>query len=359
MAKRDPEKTARNRIIKDLSNKLDNMLPKVLSDTGIKNIYSLNGMYGSKHAEYIDIKHVVVTSPDHFVTLYFEGFRETAKKRGANSRHYKNLQLVKDYDSLREYLFLFLKRTYYKHYDALSKIRPNTDEASVWIGQNNADYGILVTPRFNTSIGQWENDKSEIRHFKPRYWSIGHILETGLCVPGRERRQKFHDVDEYLNFFKDVLVRNSGSQYEAELADIYSRYVRSHQNQLDIPMLIPEFRYGGLEKKHIYRLDFCIFEPQNMIKIGIELSPWSTHGKLSKIKKLTQKKVNEKASDNFEKEMQKHKEYFFNHDVFVLIYTDSDLADMGGVFETIRIYLEPQVLVNRLSHQIVAEMLGL
>ncbi len=282
-----------------------------------------------------------------------------ANWRGPNSKHYSNLQLVRQCDSLREFLYLFLKRTYYNNYDALSKVRPNTNEATIWIGQKNAEYGILVTPRFNTNNGQWENDKSEIRHFSQMYWSIGHILETGLCVPGRNRRHKFSDVDEYLDFFEDVLVRNSGSKYEAKLAEYYSEFVRLHPQPLDIPLLIPEFRYGGLAQKHKYRLDFCIFEPRNMNKIGIELSPWSTHGYLYKTKKLTQKEINVLARDNFEKEMQKHKEYFFNHDVFVLIYTDNDLADMKRVFTTIKKYLEPQVGNNRLSHQTIAEMLGL
>ncbi len=40
------------------------------------------------------------------------------------------------------------------------------------------------SPRF--ANGQCENDKSEIRHFPHRYFSIGHVLATGLVIPGRK-----------------------------------------------------------------------------------------------------------------------------------------------------------------------------
>ncbi|CDZ77816.1 hypothetical protein BN59_02106 [Legionella massiliensis] len=37
----------------------------------------------------------------------------------------------------------------------------------------------LVTPKFRN--GSWVNGNSEIRRFRKRYWSIGHILQTGLA----------------------------------------------------------------------------------------------------------------------------------------------------------------------------------
>ena len=94
----------------------------------------------------------------------------------------------------------------------------------MWIGQENASYGLLVTPRFKN--GQWENDKSEIRHFKPNYWTIGHILETGFVVPHEEETINFNDINQYLTFFKNTLVRNSGSSHEMEIAKRYCDYVK-------------------------------------------------------------------------------------------------------------------------------------
>ena len=77
MAKRDPEKTARNRIISDLSNQLDDLLPEVLAKTGFQNVHSLNAKIGSKFNEYIDIKNEVITSPEHFISLWLQGYEET------------------------------------------------------------------------------------------------------------------------------------------------------------------------------------------------------------------------------------------------------------------------------------------
>lgn len=81
-------------------------------------------------------------------------------------------------------------------------------------------------------------------------------------------------------------------------------------NQLDIPLLIPELRYGGLAAKHEYRLDFTIVNPHTLSKVGFELSPWSTHGELTGTKAKSQKEINAEARANFEKEMRKLKAYF-------------------------------------------------
>jgi len=158
-------------------------------------------------------------------------------------------------------------------------------------------------------------------------------------------------------FFQDTLVRNSGSQYEYEIAGHYCEYVRSSETPELVPLLIPEFRYAGLQTKHIYRLDFLVINPYTLNKVGFELSPWSTHGYLKKIGKLTQKKINEMAADNFAKEMRKHRAYFKNHNVFCLIYTDNDLKDTKALFiEEIQPYLQPEKPSVQLDFQIIEEI---
>jgi len=111
--------------------------------------------------------------------------------------------MLKASPAMQEYLDLFLRRSYLNHYEELYKKRPKVSEAEIWIGGNAADYGLLVVPRFVD--GDWEIDKSEIRHFKPRYWSSGHVLKTGLVVPGNEDIMEFSTVDDYLKFFEHVL----------------------------------------------------------------------------------------------------------------------------------------------------------
>ena len=215
---------------------------------------------------------------------------------------------------------------------------------------------MLVTPRFKG--GQWENDKSEIRAFKQGYWTVGHIMETGLVIPKKNRRLTFSDVDQFLIFFSDTLVLNSGSRYGYELSEYYSEYVKSSTSQLDVPLMIPEFRYRGLEKKHKYRLDFLIINPFTLDKVGFELSPWSSHGYLRKTKALTQKQINKMAQDNFENEMRKHRDYFRKYNVFTLIYTDEMLVYCKALFENeIVQHLQPEKPTTQLSFQVMEEFI--
>lgn len=350
MAKIDPEITARNKVIKQLSEEIKQLLPEVLKKTKFDNVHSLNGKIGGKFDKLIDIKNVVVTSSDHFISLWLQGYKNDLIKRGEyveTSNSYETYKLLQKHSVFKDYLFLFLKRVYLRNYDALSKKRPTIEDADIYIGQNNANYGILVTPRFIN--GCWENDKSEIRHFKKQYWSIGHILETGFVIPGKNDRMTFKDIPEYLNFFVNVIVRHSGSKYEMEIAELYREYVLNHSRPENIPLLIPEFRYEGIDVVHKYRLDFTIIEPNDLNKIAFELSPWSTHGQLTGVKSLTQKEINEKASANFEKEMKKQKDYFKKHGIFSLIYTDEDLKNTKNIFEDMKKYLEPRTSSTQLK----------
>jgi hypothetical protein len=96
-----------------------------------------------------------------------------------------------------------------------------------------------------------------------------------------------------------------------------------------------------------------------MDKVGFELSPWSTHGYLRKIKGLTQAKVNQMAQDNFEKEMEKHRSFFREYNIYALIYTDNNLKDISRLFETEVIpLLSPEKPERALSFQIMEEFLN-
>lgn len=353
MATRDPETTARNKIAAKMTVELRAMLPDVLKQTGFDTEFSLHGKIGGKFAEYIDIKNEVIQSPEHFVSLWLQGYKKSLEAGGGYGNAYDTYELLRTKKVFKEYLFLFLERVYIRNYEALSKKKPKVEEAEIWIGQENASYGLLISPRFVD--GKWVNDKSEIRHFKPNYWSIGHVLETGLLIPDRDAKMEFKDVNEYLNFFKNVIVRNSGSKYEREIADHYSTFVLNSPEPLKIPLLIPEFRYDGLQKKHKYRLDFTIIESKELNKVGFELSPWSSHGYLSKTKTLSQQEINDMARDNFEREMRKHKDYFKKHGIFLLIYTDTDLTDTKGIFDDMANYLVPKEFGTQLKFHILED----
>ena len=331
--------------------RLRELLPDVLRETGVASEASLNAIIGSKADEFIDLKNEIITSPEHYASLYLEGFKDHCSgpfRTGFND----TFDMFKKSAKAQEYLILFLERSYLKHYDELSKRRPKVEEAAIWIGQNDADYGLLVSPRFGAR--GWENDKSEIRHFKPKYWTIGHVLESGFVIPGKNKKQQFHDVDAYLTFFENVIVRHSKSQYQIDIAERYCEYVRASEKPEDVPLLIPELRYEGKDRKHKYRLDFCVINPDTMDKIGFEISPWSSHGEKTGTKGKTQKAINEEASANFDKEMRKHKDYYKKHGIFSFIFTDADLKDMDKVFNDIRDALEPKGVMTQLNFHLLS-----
>lgn len=349
---RDPSKTERNRLIKKMTADLRAMLPKVLAETGYPSESSLNATIGGKAANFIDLHHEVILSPDAYATLYMKGFEASMSPPGKfQNQHRTNYERLSASPAAREYFMLFLKRMYLNHIEELSRTRPHLDESEIWIGQNKADYGLLITPRYVR--GTWQNDRSEIRHFPKRYWTLGHVLEAGLVVDGDPDRITFDSVDQYLTFFKNTLVRASGSPYEKQIAQLYVDYVRAAEEPEHVPLLIPEYRYGGKASAHKYRLDFTIINPFTMEKVGYELSPWSTHGHLKKIGGLTQAKINQMAKDNFEKEMEKHRAFFEKHGIFALIYTDKQLADVEGIFENMKQYLNPVDKVVQLDFKLL------
>ncbi len=305
---------------------------------------SLNAKIGGKHTTYINVTDDVISSADEFASLWLQGMMNyilTVDKGREEARAAYQFQqiLINDKDILN-YTILFLKRTYLRNYDSLSKRRPKKDEAELWIGQKNANYGILVTPRFKN--GEWENDVSEIRHFLPDYWTIGHIMKTGFVIPHICDKIEFSSLDQYLSFFKNTIVRQSGSPYEMKIAEMYCEFVRGSANPYQVPLLIPELRYGGIDVSHKYRLDFTIINPYTLQKQGFEFSPWSTHGYLSGVKNKKQIEINAEARENFELEMQKHKDYYRKHNIFTLIYTDFDLHDINKIFEEMQVYLRPK-----------------
>ena len=351
MAKRDPVKTARNKRIAELKKQLRALLPQVLKETGVPDESSFNAKIGGKSGEFVDLKNEVITSGEQYAELWLVGFEEHRSTTGYRTSYDDLYDLLNGSKAAQEYLMLFLQRSFLNHHDELVRNRPETAEAEWWMGQNNAHYGLFVTPRFRNAA--WENDNSEIRHFKPRYWSIGHVLTTGLVVPGKDKVVQFPDLDAYLTFFEDVLVRHSGSKYQIDIAARYSAFVRAAPDPLALPLLIPELRYAGLDAKHKYRLDFCIIDPFTLAKVGFELSPASSHAAIAGAKQKSQKAINAEIAAAFDKEMKKHKDFFRHLGIFTMIYTDADLADMDAVFADIAKYLVPALAPKQLNFHIL------
>jgi len=360
MAKRDPNKTARNKQVAELKNQLRALLPTVLAETSFKSEQSLNALIGHRADEFVDLKNEVMLSPQDYVSRYLEGFAEHRVDPSAEAgwgsfrtSHDDFYDELKKSKAAQEYLMLFLQRSYLSRYEEFAKKRPTVKEAELWMGQNAAEWGLLVSPRFVN--GRWENDKSEIRRFTQPYWTIGHVIQTGLVAPGSPNKTAFNDVSDYLTFFENVLVRHSMSPHQKHVATWYRDYILASNNPTEVPLLIPELRYAGLKAKHVYRLDFCVIRHGDMSKIGFELSPWSTHGKLIGTKTKTVAQVNKEAAANSEKENEKAKAYFRKFGITTLIYGDSDLADTTMLFRDIKSALEPDVQQKQLGFHLMSK----
>jgi len=349
MASRDPALTALNKKINAITAELKKTETHVMRTFGKDTIYGLHGRIGGKNAEFIDVKNEVILSSEAYVALWLRGLMRVASGRPqiASDAYWSLVYLMQQDSVVREYVRLFLQRTYLRESGSLARRRPSREDSEIWIGENKAIYGLLVTPCLRE--GEWTNDKSEIRHFPKDYFTIGHVLESGLVVPGDPDRMSFADLDQYLTFFKQTLVRATGSPHQIRIAQMYVDFVRNSSEPEKVPLLIPEFRYMGREAKHLYRLDFAVIDPHTMQKIGFELSPWSTHGKLTGTKSKTQNEINQEASDNFDKEMSKHKAYFRKHQVYTMIYTDVDLASPESIFADIERYLQPRSVARQLE----------
>lgn len=346
MAQRDPNKTARNKMIQSIKDQRRALQPIVFRELErfeegrYCNESSLNAFIGGRADDYINLKDDIIHTPMEYKSKWLNGLKKAyskSKDSRADPRHVRMYQLITgSYPHFKKYLSLFLEGSFLKHYEEHYKAKPKIDESEYWFGNNADEFGLLVTPRYVNNL--WENDKSEIRHFKHPYWTLSHVMETGLCYMSENKIRSFSKLSDYLQFFRDV-VRRSKSKYQLDIADRYIEYVNCHSNPLSIPMLVPELRYDPFKNKHQHRLDLLVVNPWSLEKYGFEFSPWSTHGQLKGAGR-SMSEYNEEAKEQFEAEMRKHKKYWRKYGVTYIIYTDEDLADMASVWMEIKRHLE-------------------
>lgn len=356
MALRDAEKTAVNGQVNQMSARLVALRPHVMARVGSCSLPSLHAVLGGKNAKFIDIKTRVMTTPEEFYTEWLLGLEKYIDDRGGiDARYSPLLDLICSDTKVEEYVRTFLMRTFLRHAGSLSKNRPADSEAEVWLGPNNANYGLLVTPRFKN--GGWENDKSEIRHFSEPYFTISHVLKTGLVIPSKPKQQRFADIDAYLTFFENTLVRLAASKYQNEIAERYVEHVGRAAEPEKVPLLLPEVRYSR-DTKHRYRLDFMVIEPATMMRVGFELSPWSTHGRLAGTGRKTQKQINDEASINRAAELGKLRDYFLDQGVSTVTFTDAELREPDSVFRAIAKYLRAPKTRTQQHAEVMARLRG-
>ena len=339
------EELARNEIIAELTNKMSSTKDAVLQeasrlDKTIISIQSLHGLIGGKNNTYIDGVSDSFPTAKHYIDSWLDGLYKFVMDQstyGKNPKENRTIRYLKN-PLIKEYIFLFLERTFYTHYNERVREKPDDSLWEVWFG-NKLSHGLIIalSPIGNNS---YRIDHSEIRRAKYEYWTIGHIMAVGGLWDGNTNSlYKLNSVEEILQYYEHTVKALSQSEYEKQICDLYIEYIRDSDKPEGEPFLIPEFRYGGNSVKHEYRLDFTILNPYTFDFIGFELSPASSHMSVFKKNEKTQKQINQEQKEKWEKEMDKRNEYFKKFGITVITFTDSKLKSINDCFDTIKKYL--------------------
>lgn len=323
----------------------DDVLARATKIKGRKvTLSSLHGSIGGKNNTYVDSVRDCFQDPQEFIAAWVDGLIAQVQQVEANQKEryngniyqntlvHNNLRLVRD-DLVWGYTEKFLTRNFYRNFLARTRAKPAEELWQIWFGADPLTWGVLISPVYRNS--GWTNDLSEMRRAEYSYWTIGHILETGIIVSDNAKAMQFESTKNFIDFYRNILKRSSVSQYEHGIADRYIDYISNSENIMDEPFLIPELRYEGLAKKHRYRLDFTVLNPHTMEKVGFELSPSSTHCAIKKMKDKTQKEANAELAVQWTKEMKKRNDYFETFGITTVTFPDESLSDLDACFEKI------------------------
>jgi len=313
------------------------------------NAYHFNGIFGSKNNTFIDSVRNQFLDFDSFFASWMMGLNDMFefekkiylrynKTIDWNAKStFRMINLLKN-DEIYQQVKKFLERNYFKNLDARVRMKPEESLWSIWFGYS-LTYGVIIAPVKRG--GTWTNDKSEIRKVKYNYWTVGHILNTGLIDPNLDTPVHFSNVNEFFTFYQSVIKRLSNSPYEKQIFDLYIDYLKTSSDVENEPLLIPEFRYAGLQKAHEHRLDFTILNQHTSEFLGFEISPASSHMSVAKLK-ARQNAVNVDLKNKWEKEMAKRNKYFETFGITTITFTDTDLLNIDTCFDKIK-----QKLSNR------------
>jgi len=323
-----------------------NRVADIEDKTEVK-LQSFHAKIGRWNTTFVDSIRVQFSDPKDFCARWAGGLLDSVEQIERDQRIKYNgniyqstpqhllIRYLKD-PLLREYIVTFLKRNFYRNFLARTRAKPGDHLWSLWFGSGDHVWGLIIAPAYRG--GRWSNDVSGIRRADYHYWTIGHVLSTGLIDPDSKTPLTWTNTEQFLAFYRSVLKRESNSIYEKAFADRYIAYVAESEHAQSEPLLIPEFRYAGLEREHEHRLDYTIFNSHTMEMTGFELSPASTHMAISGMRKesKTQTSINLELTAKWEKEMTKRNEYFQTYSIPVVTFTDTKLQNLDGCFETVK-----------------------
>ncbi|HAT9397966.1 hypothetical protein [Legionella pneumophila] len=348
------EKQSSLRMVNDLSDRLksieDEVLACVAEIWGKKqSLQQFHAQIGSRNNIFIDSVRQQFMRPNDYISAWLKGLlehtkakeKEQTEKYGRiyNTSYHNLLKCLKN-EPTKEYVLKFLERRFYRQFEATTRPKPIDELWEVWFGANPLVWGILIAPV--KRLSKWTNDISEIRRANYHYWTIGHIIQTGLVLPDTLNTQTIKDLNAVIEFYQNICSRISMSQYEKELMELYVKYLKNSTDPLNEPFLIPEMRFNK-EQKHLYRLDLLVLNSFTMKFIGFEISPSSTHMKVTGVKQKTQTETNREISEKWERECDKRNQYYSKYGISVVTFTNQDLKNIDSCFKIVKKYLEERV----------------
>lgn len=339
---------------KELSEEIDGMREEVLrtyervsgKPSGSVTVQSLNGTFGGKNNDYTDAIRTQFASPNDFIARWLRGLRERVEEdqaKGYPRAATRIARALKDKIILK-YTIKLLTRNFYRNLIERTRAKPNDLLWQLWFGDNKMTWGLFIAPAFRN--GKWTNDKSEIRRVEYDYWTVGHVLKTGIIDPEVRKIHEFSSIDALKQFYLSVLRRCSSSIYEREIVERYIKYLHESESPSSEPFLIPELRYAGLDTDHKHRLDFSILNSHVMSFVGFEISPSSTHMSVKGVKKKTQKAINQELGDKWAEESNKRNKYFADFGITTITFTDTELRDIDYCFNEVARFLSKRAEPN-------------
>lgn len=157
--------------------------------------------------------------------------------------------------------------------EEVTDISEITNISVVYMNDNIHIMALFKNPIFTYHQDfRWENGSFD--KTSTDFWTINHLLTAGVVMSNGQLRF-FTDYTDFYN----LIINLSKSELEKEFIHLYCAYLQSLplNKRLSTPMLIPEFRYRKQSIKHQYRLDFLIINLRTNQRLGIEISPESTH----------------------------------------------------------------------------------
>lgn len=344
-------------LTKQLENKRNDVLERASSIVGENlNIHKFHGRIGNRNTTFVDSIRLQFSDPQDFLSQWLKGLMdivettEENQKKKYNGRIFQNtsvhelLKLLKD-TLVRDYVFQFLVRNFYRQFVPRIRAKPSEILWQLWFGDNHKlIWGLIIAPAYRDE--GWTNDKSEVRRVDYAYWTIGHVMKTGLIDPTSQKTLTWSSTEQFIDFYRSVLKRLSNPTYEQGIASRYTEYLQESIDVYDEPFLVPELRYAGINKEHKYRLDFVVLNSHVMESTGFELSPSSTHLAISGITTKTQTQLNKDLAEQWKKEMNKRNEYFASFGIPIITFTDDDLQDLDKCFAVIKGYLSQRSLTR-------------